>query len=211
MPPEEIPADFGFYAMRDTLRDGEKVMVRAIHPDDKARLLEHFRSLSPTSIHNRFFSMRRDLSPAELARLTELDFRNHVGLAVTLGEADAERFIGVGRYIRGADSKRAEVAFAVTDQHQGRGVGTLLLEHLAHIARAQSIEHFDVDVLADNHQMLGVVEQSGFRVHRKSDSGVVHMVMPLAETEESGHARGERANTAAQAAATNRKSNSPRH
>jgi len=194
---EDIPADLRDYATSDILRDGEEILVRAIRPDDKRRLLEHFHGLSPTSVHNRFFSMRRELGEAELTRLTELDFRDHVGLAATLGKGDAERFIGVGRYIRGADPKRAEVAFAVLDAHQGRGVGTILLEHLARIARAQAVEHFDADVLADNRPMLNVFEQSGFRVHRAADSGVVHLVFPTAETGESTKAHGERTRSAA--------------
>jgi GNAT superfamily N-acetyltransferase len=182
---EDIAADLRAYAAHETLRDGEKILVRAIRPDDKPRLLEHFHALSPESIHSRFFSMRRDLSTPELARLTELDFDIHVGVAVVTGEGNDERFVGVGRYVRGTDLKRAEVAFAVRDDYQGRGVGTILLEHLAKIARAQGLEMFEADVLAENRQMLGVVEQSGFKAHRTSDSGVVHLVMPIAETKES--------------------------
>ena len=182
---EDTPAELRTYAAHETLRDGEKILVRAIRPDDKARLLEHFHALSAESIHSRFFSMRRDLNPAELARLTELDFNFHVGVAVVTGEGNDQRFIGVGRYVRGTDRKRAEVAFAVRDDYQGHGVGTILLEHLAKIARGQGLEMFEADVLAENRQMLGVVEQSGFKAHRKSDSGVVHLVMPIAETAES--------------------------
>ncbi len=189
---EDIPADLRAYAAHETLRDGEKILVRAILHGDKARLLEHFHALSPESIHSRFFSMRRDLSAADLARLTELDFNIHVGLAVVMGED--QRFIGVGRYVREADLKRAEVAFAVRDDYQGHGVGTILLEHLARIARAQGVEMFEANVLAENRQMLGVVEQSGFKAHRTSDSGVVHLVMPIAETKESIAAHADREN-----------------
>lgn len=192
MRPEDIPADLRSYAAPETLRDGEKILVRAIRPDDKTRLLEHFHSLSPESIHTRFFSMRRDLSPADLAHLTELDFYRHVGVAAVTGEGSDERFIGVGRYILEADTKRAEVALTVRDDHQGHGVGTILLEHLAKIARAQGLEMFEADVLAENRQMLGVVEQSGFKAHRKSDSGVVHLVMPIAESKESIAAHADR-------------------
>jgi GNAT superfamily N-acetyltransferase len=187
---EDISADLRAYAAHETLRDGEKILVRAILPGDKARLLEHFHALSPESIHSRFFSMRRDLSPAELARLTELDFHIQVGVAVVMGED--QRFIGVGRYVREGDLKRAEVAFAVRDDYQGHGVGTILLEHLARIARTQGVEQFEADVLAENRQMLGMVEQSGFKAHRQSDSGVVHLVMPIAETKESIAAHADR-------------------
>ncbi|HUY29254.1 MAG TPA: GNAT family N-acetyltransferase [Candidatus Binataceae bacterium] len=179
---ENLAADPQAYATHETLRDGAKILIRAIRPGDKQLLLEHFRGLSPASVHNRFFAMRRDLSDADLARLTELDFHDHVGLAATLGEAGSERFIGVGRYIRGANPGRAEVAFAVLDEYQGHGIATLLLEHLAHIARAQGIGEFHADVLADNQSMLGVFEQSGFSIHRATADGVVHLVFPIADS-----------------------------
>lgn len=189
---EDLPAGLRAYTAHETLRDGEKILVRAIRPDDKTRLLEHFHALSPASVHSRFFSMRRNLSDADLVKLTELDFQLQVAVVVTTGEGDGERFIGVGRYIRETDLKRAEVAFAVRDDYQGHGVGTILLEQLAKIARAQGVEMFEADVLAENRQMLGVVEQSGFKAHRKSDSGVVHLIMPIAETKESIAAHADR-------------------
>lgn len=170
--------DLHAYRVVDQLRDGAPILVRAIRPDDKARLLAHFHGLSPDSVRHRFMGMRRELTTGELIRLCEVDFRDHVGLVATLGEDAAERLIGVGRLIRGTEPRRAEVAFAVLDQFQGRGIGTLLLRHLARIARTLGIDEFEADVLGDNRQMLEVFDHSGFKVTRTFASGVVHVRFP---------------------------------
>jgi RimJ/RimL family protein N-acetyltransferase len=166
------------YRVTDNLRDGAPILIRAIRPDDRARLLAHFRALSPDSLRHRFMGMRRELSADELARLCDVDFRDHVGLVASLGSGDDERFIGVARFIRSAEPRRAEVAFAVLDRYQGHGIGTLLLRHLARIARGGGIDQFEADVMGDNQQMLEVFDHSGFQVTRSFASGVVHVRFP---------------------------------
>ena len=155
--------------------DGAAILIRAIRPDDRERLHDHFRGLSEESVYFRFMGIRRDLSPQDLKYLTELDFKNHVGLAATLTENGRERFIGVGRYICGADPHRAEVAFAILDGFQGHGIGTLLLEHLSRIADANGVTEFEAEVLGENRQMLEVFAHSGFESRRPFDSGVVSL------------------------------------
>ena len=172
------------YQVDETLRDGGFIRIRAIRPEDSQRLLTHFKTLSPRSVHNRFFGMKRTLSEVELAQLTDLDFIHHVGLAAILGEGGDEPFVGVGRYVVSQDDwasgGRAEVAFAVLDEHQGRGIGTLLLKHLARIARHNGIREFQADVLSDNRQMLEIFAESGFPIRRTINSGVVHLSFPIA-------------------------------
>jgi GNAT superfamily N-acetyltransferase len=163
------------YRVNAPMLDGAAIVIRAIRPDDQERLHEHFKGLSEKSVYFRFMGIRRDLSPEDLRHLTELDFKNHVGLAATLIENGRERFIGVGRYICGADPARAEVAFAILDGFQGRGIGTLLLEHLSLIADANGVAKFEADVLGENRQMLEVFAHSGFESHRTLDSGVVRL------------------------------------
>lgn len=173
------------YALDELLRDGRSIHIRAIRPDDKARLLEHFQHLSARSVYFRFFNAKRRLDDEELRRFTELDFENGVGLVATLVLDGREQIIGVGRYfVLAEDRRRAEIAFAVRDDHQGLGVGTLLLEHLGRIARAAGITEFQADVLGENNQMLEVFLRSGFRVSRALAGGIVHVSFPTAETEE---------------------------
>jgi GNAT superfamily N-acetyltransferase len=163
------------YCVDVRMLDGAEIRIRAIHPDDQERLHDHFRGLSEKSVYFRFMGIRRDLSPQDLQRLTELDFKSHVGLAATLTENGRERFIGVGRYICGTEPSRAEVAFAILDEFQGRGIGTLLLEHLRLIADANGVTEFEADVLGENRQMLEVFAHMGFENQRSLDTGVVHL------------------------------------
>jgi len=175
--------DFRDYAADEVLRDGGSIHIRAIRPQDKALLQEAFSRLSPRSVHFRFFGAKRRLSEEELARFTELDFVRNVGLVGTLRDDGGEHIIGVGRYMSTAEN-RAEVAFAVSDEHQGRGIGTALLEHLASIARANGIRELEADVLGENNQMLRVFRKSGFVATRSIEAGVVHLKFPTDETAE---------------------------
>ncbi len=196
-PAKPVTADLRDYAVEEILRDGGSIHIRAIRPDDRARLADHFHRLSPRSVRLRFLGAKRRLSEAELDYFTRPDFVRHVALVATLREGRAERIIGVGRYnVEDDGGAAAEVAFAVADEHQGRGIGTLLLEHLLGLARERGISEFRADVLGDNNQMLDVFRHTGLRVSRATDAGVIHVSFPTAETEESraaAEARGRQA------------------
>jgi GNAT superfamily N-acetyltransferase len=163
------------YLADATMLDGAAIRIRAIRPDDRERLHDHFKSMSEQSIYFRFMGLKRDLYPDDLKRLTELDFKNHVGLVATVSENGRERIIGVGRYICGSDPHRAEVAFAVRDEFQGHGIGTMLLQHLSLIADANGVAEFEADVLGENRAMLEMFAHNGFESHNSLDSGVVRL------------------------------------
>ena len=173
------------YAVEAVLRDGGSIHIRAIRPDDRGRLADHFHRLSERSVHLRFQGAKRVLSEAELDFFTRLDFVRHVGLVATLRDGAAERIIGVGRYLVDDEPGCAEIAFAVADEHQGRGIGTLLLDHLLGIARERGITEFHAQVLGENNQMLEVFRHTGLRVTGTTDAGVMHLSFPVAETERS--------------------------
>jgi acetyl coenzyme A synthetase (ADP forming)-like protein len=198
-----MPSDPRTFAVDRVLRDGGSIHVRAIRPDDKQRLLDHFSRLSARSVYFRFFRVKKRLTEDELHQFTELDFRRNVALVATLRRDGDEQIIGVGRYARldvpPGQPSRAEVAFAVADEHHGRGIGTVLLEHLAEIARPQGIEEFEADVLGENNSMLSVFGQSGYRVQRTIDAGVFHVTFPTAETDASLGAQHRRERAAAAA------------
>ncbi len=165
------------YAVDELLRDGSPIHIRAIIPADKDLLFAHFSGLSQDSRYTRFFGAKRTLTRDELARFTELDFDNQVGLTATLTEDGTERFIGVGRYFRLQDRAQAEVAFAVLDEFQGRGIATLLLEHLRRIANAGGIAEFSAEVMASNRHMLDVFRESGFQHHSSNQGGIIHVAL----------------------------------
>lgn len=169
----------GFRA-RAVLCDGTSVCVRAIRPDDKERLRVAFERLSPHSVYMRFFNPIVELRDEALRRLTQLDFRDHVGLTVTIGENAGERLIAVGRFIRvapGAD--RAEVAVTVADDYQHRGAGTLLLRQLVGVARHGAVRELVADVLEDNREMLELIQNSKLPLHETVAHGVRRMVLRL--------------------------------
>jgi acetate---CoA ligase (ADP-forming) len=174
--------DVAHYNVEEILRDGGSIHIRALRPNDRERLLQHFKGLSQDSIYHRFFGLKRTMTDEELVRLTKLDFVTHVGLVATLRDPDGERFIGVARYIRVDDPTHAEVSFAVLDEHQGRGIGSVLLDHLSRIARSSGIVELEADVLGDNNRMLEVFAKSGFKVRRSNSSGVIHVNFPTEET-----------------------------
>ena len=167
------------YSADELLRDGGSIHIRALRPDDKPRLRAHFQHLSERSIHFRFFGAKKLLTDDDLVRFTELDFESRVALVATLGRGDEEKIIGVGRYAvlttKPGALRSAEVAFAVLDEHQRRGIGTVLLEHLLGIARQQGIREFEADVMGENQAMLGVFQSGGLVVRRTLDSGIVHL------------------------------------
>jgi acetyl coenzyme A synthetase (ADP forming)-like protein len=182
------------YAADALLRDGSSIHIRAIRRDDKERLQAHFHGLGFDSVRFRFLGAKKDLTPAELRHFTELDFSQHVGLVALRRHEGREEFIGVGRYICAEDDhRRAEFALAVVDPWQGRGVGTLLMEHLARLAAADGVERFEADILATNRKMFDVVVALGFHVDETARAGVVHAWFPIEPTPETRRASDERA------------------
>jgi GNAT superfamily N-acetyltransferase len=173
----------GFRAQA-TLRDRTPVRVRAIRPDDKERLRIAFERLSPRSVYHRFFNPITELTDDALRHLTELDFRDHVGLGLTIGESSGERLIAVGRFVRvapGAD--RAELAVTVADEYQHRGAATLLLRHLVGVARDGGVRELVADVLDDNQEMLEIIQNSKLPLQGTVAYGVHRTVLRLdAET-----------------------------
>jgi len=169
------------YHVTACLQDGAPIVVRAINPRDGDSLRQQFVHLSAESVRLRFHGLRRSPNESEVMHLTEVDFAEHVALVATLG-VRPEQLIGVGRYIcgHGPRDHRAEVAFVVLDEYQGKGVGSILLQHLAIIGRAQGLREFQADVLAENSRMLGVFERSGFPITRATELGVVTVLLTIA-------------------------------
>ena len=151
------------------LRDGSTAHLRPIRPDDAEELARMHRQQSQTSIYLRFFTYKSSLSSKELQRFTQVDHRDRVALIVLRGG----EIIGVGRYDRLDDPLEAEVAFNIADSQQGRGLGSILMEHLAVAARENGIRRFSAEVLPENRKMLSVFQESGFEISRRFDDGVV--------------------------------------
>jgi GNAT superfamily N-acetyltransferase len=171
--------DARHYSFDAALPDGETVHIRAIRPDDKGGLVALFERLSPQTIYYRFLGAKKRLSREELVYLTELDFHRQAALVAILEREDAERIVGVGRYASATEGPedRAEVAVTVEDAEQNRGIGTLLLEHLALVAYSEGILAFEANLLADNQATIALFEDSGLVLYRTADSGICHLVI----------------------------------
>ena len=162
------------------LRDGSVAHIRPIKPSD-GPLIEAFHdNQSDESIYFRFFSPLRHLSPKDVHRFTHVDYSDRVALVATMRGA----IIGVGRYDRVSPTS-AEVAFNISDHFQGRGIGSVMLEHLAAIAQEEGITRFVAEVLPQNRKMLTVFSEAGYVVSRRYEDGVVSVSFDIAETEAS--------------------------
>jgi len=155
------------------------VRVRPIRPDDGPGLVTFHESLSPESQYLRFFHAHPHLTPAEVQRFTNVDYDRRMALVL---ELDGE-LIGVGRYDWQGESE-AEVAFVVSDPYQNHGLGALLLQRLAHAARARGFTRFVAETLPGNQRMLGVFRDSGFGARSAFEGDVVRVTFSIALPEE---------------------------
>ncbi|MFE1442105.1 GNAT family N-acetyltransferase [Streptomyces sp. NPDC058739] len=171
------------------LRDGGTARVRPITADDAERLVSFYEQVSDESKYYRFFAPYPRLSAKDVHRFTHHDFVDRVGLAATVGG----EFIATVRYDRiGADglpasapADEAEVAFLVQDAHQGRGVASALLEHVAAVARERGIRRFAAEVLPANNKMIKVFTDAGYTQKRSFEDGVVRLEFDLEPTDRS--------------------------
>ncbi|MFF9404640.1 GNAT family N-acetyltransferase [Streptomyces anandii] len=171
------------------LRDGGTARIRPITAEDADRLVSFYEQVSDESKYYRFFAPYPRLSAKDVHRFTHHDFVDRVGLAATVGG----EFIATVRYDRvGADgmpasgpSDEAEVAFLVQDAHQGRGVASALLEHIAAVARERGIRRFTAEVLPGNTKMIKVFTDAGYTQKRSFEDGVVHLEFGIEPTDRS--------------------------
>lgn len=171
------------YYIKEKLRDGRDVTLRAIKSQDKPILAEGMHHLSSMSLYYRFLIPKRELTESELAYFTEVDYFHHMALLASVKENGVSIHAGIGRYIMAKDTesfRRAELAFAVIEEYQGLGIATLLLKHLTKLARESGIKEFTAVVLPDNIKMLGVFHHSNLPMKTTYGSaGTLEIVLEL--------------------------------
>ena len=161
------------------LRDGSTLRLRAPVAEDREGLETFFSGLSARSFYLRFHGLR-SVDGALLEHFLEPDWRDR---GVLVGVTADERIVAVAEFMRLRDEASAEVAFAVADEMQGRGIGTRLLEQLASRAASARVERFVAEVLPENAPMLAVFRDAGFEVARELDGGEIEVRFPIAPTE----------------------------
>src|SRR6476619_1893902 len=177
-------ADLAEWEADVVLRDGSVAHVRPIRPDDADGIRRFHAKQSPESIYMRFFAPIKQLSERDIQRFTHVDYVDRVALVATVrGE-----IIGIARYDK-IDATAAEVAFNISDAYQGRGVGSVLLEHLAAIAQERGVRRFVADVLPQNRKMIGVFSEAGYQVSHRYEEGVIALAFDISPSEDSDQVR----------------------
>ncbi|WP_282944999.1 GNAT family N-acetyltransferase [Cellulomonas endometrii] len=163
------------------LRDGSTTHVRPIRPEDADALQAFHVGQSEASTYLRFFAPLERLPDRDLARFTTVDHRDRVALVAVTGD---DAIIGVARYDKIAPDE-AEVAFNIADAHHGRGLGSVLLEHLAAAARERGVRRFTAEVLPQNGRMIAVFREAGYSLQQHLDDGVVSVSFDIHPTDRS--------------------------
>jgi predicted CoA-binding protein/RimJ/RimL family protein N-acetyltransferase len=171
MPPQTIdPFDV-------VLRDGSTLTLRPGREEDVPALLDFFNCLSPRSAYQRFLGFAK-LDCGKVRRFAATDPADGYSI---VGESN-RGIVAAAGYYRTDHPDRAEVAFAIADGMQGRGIGTRMFDRLADVARARGIRAFEADVLGENKKMIDVFVDSGYELTRQIDRGVIHFVLSLDRT-----------------------------
>ncbi|WP_344651666.1 GNAT family N-acetyltransferase [Cryptosporangium japonicum] len=160
------------------LSDGGTVHIRPIRPEDADGIVALHSRFSDRTRYLRYFSPYPRIPPRDLKRFTEVDHAGREALVAVLGND----LIAVGRYEQLSDPDTAEVAFVVEDAHQGRGIASVMLEHLAEAAREEGITRFVAEILPQNGAMIRVFTDAGYDVDRSFADGVVHLTFDTRET-----------------------------
>ena len=166
-------AGTGFEPRTLELTDGTKVLVRPIVPEDEPLLHEAVAAMSERTVYFRFFSPLKRMPDALAHRLAVVDYNDRFALVATDKPRGKERIVGVARYDRVVNTDVAEVAVAVIDEFQRRGLGSALLTILGKVATEHGIKTFTLIVLPENQQMLGLLRKMGW-IHRAKLSGGVY-------------------------------------
>jgi RimJ/RimL family protein N-acetyltransferase len=170
----------GFESRVVELGEGTRVHLRPIVPEDEPLLHEAVAAMSERTVYFRFLSPIKRMSDALAHRLAVVDYADRFALvATTHRPAGAERIVGVARYDRARGTDMAEVAVAVIDEFQRRGLGSILLTQLARVARQHEIRMFQLIVLPENSQMLALLRKMGWIHQAKLNGGVYEISFDL--------------------------------
>jgi acyl-CoA hydrolase/GNAT superfamily N-acetyltransferase len=167
------------YESTVTLKDGSKVFMRPIRPDDEPMMKEMFYSFSERTRYLRFHGPIKAFPHARLQVFCNVDYNEEMAIIGTIGDPGSEEVVAVGRYLHDAANDTAEVAFVVRDDWQNRGLGKTLFGKLVEIGRERGIEKFFAEVLPENIPMLRVFHHADCNVITKSEGDVVHVTIDL--------------------------------
>ena len=158
-----------------TLGNGASVRLRPIRPDDEPRLMALSDRLSPRTLYERFFSVRR-LRPEEAHAFANVDYRQRMAVVAEVDTGPEPELVGVARYSRSDEETTADVGLVVEDGWQGLGLGSILLEEICRAGEQQGITQFSADVLTENRRALTMLARHTAITRRTADHGVAGIV-----------------------------------
>jgi RimJ/RimL family protein N-acetyltransferase len=161
-----------------TGKTGLQLMLRPVKISDEPALKDFFYALSENSMYRRFISSRRDMPHERLQEFVIIDYSQELVILATAVNREKEEVIGLGQYGIGREVHTAEVAFAVKDQYQNKGIGTELLNYLIYLGKRNGLLAFTAEVLYDNKPMLSIFEKAGFKIV-SSGSGIYELHLDL--------------------------------
>jgi len=175
-PELEYPDELKKYV---NLKDGNRVLLRPIKPSDATMKQHLFYALSKESVSRRFLGSLKAMPMKRVWPYVVVDYENEMSIVATVEEGGTENLIGIGSYVRTPHTTTAEVSFAVRDDWQNRGIGTLLLDHLIEIARKRGLTGFTAWVSINNSRMMHIFKKCGYPMRYKIEGDLYYVVIDL--------------------------------
>lgn len=157
----------------ETLRDGVRVFVRPLKPEDAALYPDLFSDIAPQDLRLRFFAPMRELNPELVSRLVNLDYET--AMAFVAIDEDTGKLLGVVR-LHFQDHERGEYAVIVRSRLKGHGLGWLLMQRIIEYAKAEKLKQIHGQVLSENTTMLNMCAELGFHIADDREAGGVKIV-----------------------------------
>ena len=174
--PGKYPEKFEKYVR---IKDGTRIFIRPIKPEDSDLWVQFYLSLSRMAKYYRFFSSRSEPDKKMIKKYTQIDYINDMALIAIVSENEKQRMIGVARYVIVKKTGGAEIAVVISDDWQGKGLGTKLLINLLDIIIKRNIPKLCGDVFLENDKMMKIIKDSGFKLISKNDMNVKHFEIKL--------------------------------
>ena len=176
-----IPGEAGEYPEEletyRTTKAGLEVLFRPVKISDEPLLKDFFYALSDQSMYRRFMSPRKDVPHHQLQDHIIIDYSKQMAVLATVNPDEKEEIVGLGQYSIVASTHTAEVALAVKDAYQNRGVGSELLSYLIYLAQKQGLLGFTAEVLMENRPMLHVFQKTGLNIEKRGEGGVYELTI----------------------------------
>lgn len=160
-----------------TTKTALTILLRPVKISDEPLLKDFFYALSDTSLYRRFLSTRKDMPHERLQDFVAIDYTKEMVILATIKQDEKEIVLGLGEYRRYEDIYSAEVALAVRDEYQNKGIGKEILSYVTYLAKRNGLLAFTAEVFEENQAMLHLFEEMGFEVQKSSEGGVYHLTM----------------------------------